>query len=154
MKIQPGNYKITLDSSGCYNLEPLVEKSEVKQWEDLINIDGFLVDRYSTIMLASGFDTMPTVKNTFKTKPQAKASIAIAQLTQLLADFNGDWVADWSSNEYKTAIVNTEEDIRVVGYMSTSSLLTFPSRERAKLFLKHHEALIKEAAPILFGVEL
>ena len=152
MKIPEGSYEITLDGTGCYNLEPI---DKVKQWEDLGEISGCRTSESSQLMQLRAFKCGKNDRNIFKTVEQAKASIAVAQLTQLLAEFNGDWVADWENNNvHKHVILNSEEGLIVAYFMDTSSILAFPTAERAELFLKHHEAKIKEAAPILFGVEL
>ena len=153
MKIPEGKYEITKDKTGCYNLKLLDEK--VKQWEDLNFIEGFFVDFDSEVLgTAVGPTNLKSSTNIFKTKSQAHASNAVAKLTQLLANFNGDWVPNWTNDTKKYIIINNENKLKIELSWNISHLLAFPSKGRADLFIKHYEGLIKEAAPILFGVEL
>ena len=153
MKIPEGKYEITKDKTGCYNLKPLDEK--VKQWRDLGTIEGFAIDMFSNIQpIRSASVKNKRNINIFKTKSQAQASNAVAQLTQLLANFNDSWIPDWSNDIKKYTIINNENELKIELSWNISRLLAFPSKGRADLFIKHYEGLIKEASPILFGVKL
>lgn len=85
-------------------------------------------------------------KGTFRTKKQAKSALAYAQLTQLMAlpEYNGDWVPDWSDNEYKFIIRRYVNKLDIDDYSSTHHHIAFKSEEIRDKFLENNYALLKE----------
>ena len=139
------------------------EKKLPESFYDLYKIDGYYydIDESSSIQVpyfeqAKGARAMFLNTYIFATEQQAKASLALAQLTQLLKAYNGDWKPDWEDmGEDKYTI---EYDGRNQLFLNTrtftTQLLTFETTEKRDHFRKHHVDLIKQAAPLLWGVEI
>ena len=133
------------------------EKKLPESWYELPEITGFYVKVNSFIV-----DLQVCVKpdlfsrNVFATNPQAEASRALAQITQLVKDYNGDWVPDWSNEEeYKYTIEYVtffKLGLIPLSAMINPCLLAFETEEQRDHFLKHHVDLIKQAAPLLWGL--
>lgn len=123
-------------------------------WEKLGNISGYYTNAGSKVVGVSS-DTTPSSRNVFKTRSQAEASIALAQLTQLMAHVNGDWVPDWNKPYTKYCIESdfNSKIIEVSFYYHIPHFLTFKDNKTAQGFLTAYEDLIKQAAPLLWGVE-
>ena len=75
-------------------------KKEVKSWEDLKEIKGWEICCDTDDVVSIGYvSTSKYNQMVWATKEQAEASIAMAQLSQLMKYYNGDWVADWEDDE-------------------------------------------------------
>ena len=87
-----------------------------------------------------------TDKSTFRTEKQAKAALAYAQLTQLMAlpEYNGDWVADWTDGSSKYCIVPVNKKLMVDLFYEYAQKICFKSRELAEIFLENNLDLIKQ----------
>lgn len=85
-------------------------------------------------------------KDIFKTKKQAKSSLAYAQLTQLMAlpEYNGDWVPDWSKDDIKFIITRLKNEIDFTFYRKTYHPISFKSSEIREKFLENNLDLLKE----------
>ena len=94
------------------------------------------------------------VKPIYQTTQQEKASIAVAQLTQLLYEVHEGWEANWLDCNSKHTIILDGKAFYVGVYFTQPKLLSFETEEKAENFLDTHEKKIKEAAPILFGAVL
>ena len=128
------------------------KKKEVTCWEDLNKITGYFVDSDSTIDGYTGnpIFTNDAYRNVFATKEQAEASIALAMLSQLMKDVNGDWIPDWdyyNQSKHTISFYNSKIDTGV--YTSTQRFLSFPTLEIRDTFLKNHEELIMKAKYLL-----
>jgi hypothetical protein len=83
---------------------PELSKKELpKSWLDLGNINGYYLDAFSQTHDIKT-KTEETAKNTFTTKEQAEASVAMAQLSQLIKVYNDGWKPDFNDSEEKYAI--------------------------------------------------
>lgn len=149
MKIEiPKGYeidKLTTTEITLKKIEPKLPKS----WEEL-EIKGYWVDNDSEIskVLNAPFDKGN--KNVFKTKEQAQASIALAQLSQLMAVYNRGWEPDWTTpNELKTTIVFSNEEIFIDTRTYNRVFLAFKEEGIAVEFLKNFRDLIEQAKPLL-----
>ncbi|HMA79026.1 MAG TPA: hypothetical protein VKP88_07940, partial [Candidatus Paceibacterota bacterium] len=80
-----------------------------------------------------------------------EAAIALAQITQLLKAYNGDWKPDWSKNRDKWCIFKHNNVLIVCVVRRSGKLLAFPNKEKLDHFLEHHRELIEKASPLLFG---
>ena len=136
----------------------LKEKCYPKTWNELKCIKGYFVESNSRITKAfadSSTGKGPCCsenKSIFTTKEQAKASIALAQLTQLVEVYNEGWKPDWRDlNQSKFIIEVLSGLFEVDEYSSNCTLLAFKEDYLAKLFLQNFKDLIKEASPLLFG---
>ena len=126
----------------------LAVKELPKTCEELDMINGYYVDNNSEIINDRG----PTTKrnrNFFANKEQAEASIAMAQLSQLMAVYNDGWVADWTDNECKYVIYIAENEAMLSSNVSVYRFLNFKDRKTAELFLENFSELIQTAKPLL-----
>jgi hypothetical protein len=79
-----------------------VKKSNSK-WEDKDSkVVGFYVTKDSRVVNTCAVPRLEKHSNIFCKESQAVGSLALARLTQQLADANGDWEPDWTDvNESK-----------------------------------------------------
>ena len=128
----------------------LGKKQLPKSWEDLPEIEGWYFDKYCHIYNVISFTAKNTNKNTFATKEQAEAAIAMAQLSQLMKVYNDGWEADWSEEgKYKYCI---EFELNTIVYSVSeisSRFLSFKDEETRGLFLENFRELIEQAKPLL-----
>lgn len=123
--------------------------NKTKCWKDLDRIEGWYVDGSSGVIFHSS-DTRQTSKNIFATEEQAKASIAMAQLSQLMKHVNGDWIPDWGdcqSKKYSIRLIGAS--LTAIWYSTSRAFLAFPTVEIRDTFLKNHEGLIMAAEELL-----
>jgi len=88
-----------------------------------------------------------TDRSTFKTEKQAKAALAYAQLTQLMAlpEYNGDWVADWTNgSESKYCIVPVRDELKLELFFDFKQNICFRNNSIAKLFLSNNYDLLMQ----------
>ena len=156
----PEGYEIDVENSDFAN--QLIKLKKVgngfPRWEDLRGITGCYVKGNgfieSIIEPIDGVLDKEFYQDVFRTESQAKASVAIAKLTQLKAHVNGNWEPDWGDGEAKHCVLFFDGEIDVVTHISACCLLAFKDKKTAKGFMGAYEDLIKQAAPILGGVEL
>jgi len=122
-----------------------------KSWNDLELIKGSWVSSESEVYYA---DTPLSDEhmNVFPTKKQAEASIALAQLLQLMQHkyWNGDWIPDWSDGrENKYVIVNINGFFTVENMVLYSRVLAFKTIEKGKEFVESYPELLEQAKPLL-----
>jgi DNA repair exonuclease SbcCD ATPase subunit len=146
---------LSIEMEKC-KLESLqAEKKKLpEKWEDLEGVQGFYVDDAKSIVQKTGrvLDTTYGNKCVFKTKSQAKASVSVAQLSQLRDVYRNGWEPYWSkTHQDKWCINQIGGEISVYHHQKTHFFLAFQDKETAKLFLKNFRNLIEEAAPLLFG---
>ncbi len=122
-------------------------------WGELETVNGFYVEEDSSISeyRCSVLSIKENNKNIFETKQQAKASLALAQLTQLLKAYNGDWRPNWSDGYEPKYVINYVSVLEVNKTYTKHNLLAFYSEKVADLFLQNFKKLIKEAYPLLYG---
>lgn len=122
---------------------------EVKCWGDLEEISGWYIQNDCTIKSVHCV-TMPYHNNIFNTKEQAEAAIAMAMLSQLMKDVNGDWVPDWTNERLlKQVIFFNNDTIASSSSSYWSFFLAFPTAEIRDKFLENHRELIEKAKPLL-----
>ena len=149
----PEGYEIDKAQS---TFENIIFKRKVvdlpETWKDLKVIEGYYTTSFSNIGLIKRTnleDIDESLANTFATKKQAEASIALAQLSQLIQVYNDGWVPDWKDGEYKYNIEFIEDNIRIEERCGCSAFLTFKTEELAKTFLENFKDLITIAKPLL-----
>lgn len=144
----PAGYEIDKEKS---TFEKIVFK-EVnkipKKWEELKDIKGFFVDDDSIICDADCVVAKEN-KNVFATKEQAEASVALAQLSQLMKVYNEGWVPDWTVPDLKYVIYFHKDKIGKSFYFHTQYFLSFKTKEIREEFLENFEDLILTAKPLL-----
>ena len=150
----PEGYEIDLENS---DLEQGVIKFKEKNsglvmsWGDLGFTSGYFVDTDSDVQYSDEIDTeMEYYRNTWATKEQAEASIAMAMLSQLMKQANGDWKPDWADeHETKYIIFRQGNTLMRQFYYTRSHFLAFKSQEIRDEFLELHRDLIEKAKPLL-----
>jgi hypothetical protein len=162
IKLQiPDGFEIDLENSTAEEiaLKP-IKKQLPKTWEELGEIKGYWVEYESTVennKVEGGCPCVSDNRNVFATEAQAKASIAMAQLSQLREVYRQGWKPknynpNRSEPKYWIGIINHK--IVVSESFTLSQFLSFQSQEIAEEFLTNFEELIVEAAPLLFGEEI
>ena len=127
----------------------------LEKWDDLATINGYYVNEMSSVCSVDGGVVERHTQKVFATKAQADASIAIAQLTQLMAQpyVNGDWQP--SEGYDKIWVIEYYENRMIVDFCGGKKhFLAFKDELIAKKFLDMYEDYIIKAAPILFGITL
>jgi hypothetical protein len=110
-------------------------------WEELEGVEGYRAE------YLSGYFSR---KSIFKTREQAEASIALAQLSQLRDVYRQGWQPMRESNDLNYVITFNFNDIGLVGtYNTTHHFLSFQDEETAELFLENFRDLIEEAKPLM-----
>jgi len=123
-----------------------------KTWENLKQINGFYTTTMSfiNVVLSSIYPTSyPTGRNIFKTEEQAKASLALAQLSQLRDVYRASWFPDWSSLHLKYCIYFTNKGANVHRMCNSNEFLSFQDQQTAELFLENFRDLIEQAKPLM-----
>lgn len=115
-------------------------KERPTSWGSLWEIDWYWVDDCGGVNVAiycnSSSDEEQSI---FKTEQQAEASIALAQITQLLAKYGIPEESDiWYNKKSSTA---------TSWLVKRSKLLEFDTEEKCSHFYKHHADLISKLAP-------
>jgi len=148
----PEGYEIDKEQSTFENIvfKPLPQENSLpKTWEQLETINGYGVNIFSEVHFISYVDTSKRNLNTFATREQAEASIALAQLSQLIAVYNDGWVPDWNDTSYKHVIYLQGDNIEKSFYSSIRNFLAFKNKELRDEFLKNFRDLILTAKPLL-----
>lgn len=153
LKIQvPEGYEIDKEKSTFEKIVfKKVERELPTRWEELDIVKGFYVDSLSNID-KTGEETCTEEynRNTFPTKEEAKACIALAQLCQLRDKYNGGWKPNWENNEeIKHCIEFFKEKINKNYYYVLRKVLCFKTEELRDKFLENFRDLIETAKPLL-----
>jgi len=114
------------------------EKKEVTCWEDLQEIKS--IDKHTP---------EDHSKNTFTTKEQAEACIALTMLSQLMKDVNEGWIPDYEDSNRKYVIRFSKNKLNAEWFCNTHYFLCFPTEEIRDTFLQNHKELIMKAKPLL-----
>lgn len=125
------------------------KKQLVKDWVELKVIEGYYVTSSCELGQAVVLP-INSAKNTFTTKEQAEAAVAMAQLSQLREVYRQGWVPDWrDDNTGKWCILSKKRDYVINTSCTISYFLSFQSKEIALEFLKNFYGLIEQAGPLL-----
>jgi hypothetical protein len=132
-------------------LYPELGKKELpKRWNELQEIEGYYVGINCNTFGFFGGDTNKDNKKVFATKEQAEASIAMAQLSQLMKVYNDGWEADWSNNSsIKFNLYYFNNELIIIKDNGVRRYLTFKDQETAELFIENFKELIEQAKPLL-----
>jgi len=121
----------------------LAKKELPKSWEELEEINGYYINSASVLTPSKISNAGCTLRNTFATKEQAEASIALAQLSQLREVYRNGWVAD-----YKEPL-QMKYTITFYEHNTMHNFLSFQDAETRDLFLENFKDLIETAKPLL-----
>ena len=146
--VAPEGFEIDKEHSTfeCIKFKPI----EQKRWrdnEDAI-LSGYYIDNHSIISVYRG-SNMPSNYNVFATEKQAKSAIAMARISQIMANDKrfGGVVTDeeWENHKIVKYVIKREENhITTNCYYYFYHLLAFHTPEQRNLFLKENEDLVKD----------
>lgn len=150
-KIQvPEGYEIDQEKS---TFEEIVFKptNPKPEWKDFGHIDGWYISSDSTVVASSSYVTSGDHnKNTWPSKKEAEACLALSQLCQWRDKYNEGWKPDWTDfSEYKYVIVMNRGKIEPSINCTTSKVLAFKSQDILNKFLEDFRDLIEVAKPLL-----
>ena len=146
----PEGYEIDKQQS---TFEKIVFKKIVNKlpqsFEELKRINGYYVSSTSYIIKSSDAIAIDDVKNTFPTKEEAEAALALSQLCQLRDAWNEEWKADWMNGEMKYCIDIYQNKLEFDMFSSLRHVLNFKTPELRDNFAKVFKDLILQAVPLL-----
>lgn len=156
IKIQiPEGYEgIDEEKSNLSEGKIVFKKKENVAWKDGHHfINGYYISGSAGIMELppnyTAFSDNPEDNNIFATKKQAKSMLAMAQLSQIIANderFGGPITdEEWKDEDMaKHVIVRASEEIRRGYFMKHYHFLAFHTLEQRNLFLEENEDLIRQ----------
>lgn len=121
--------------------------SKIEKWKDNqnVNVNGYFIDNDSKIINHSGWN-IDINYNVFATKKQAKAALAMARISQIMANDErfGGTITDEEWNYNNKYIIIRRGDNLGIETRYCYEYLAFHTNEQAELFLKENEDLIKD----------
>lgn len=114
----------------------------VKSWEDAYKSNGYIINSENKISQVDWIGLPSLSKRVFKAKAQAKSALAFAQLSHIVADANGDWVANFEDyNQDKYVIVAERNKVVGLTYGYNNNPLPMKSEEIRDTCLEKHRIL-------------
>lgn len=144
--IPPEGYEIDKENStfDCIKFKPVAKK-----WRDDTNtIAGYYVSDLSKIIkIVCGNNSYN--HNVFATEKQAKSALAMAQISQIMANDKrfGSSITneEWKNLDIrKYCIIRFADKLGYDLYVTTYHFLAFHTEEQCNLFLKENEDLVKD----------
>lgn len=151
MKIQvPEGYEIDKEKSTFEKIIfKKVERELPKKWKDLYEVKGWFINGKCYIIETGKLITQEYNKNTFPTKEEAEACLALAQLCQLRDRYNDGWKPDWEDGTEKCTVIYSDNEIKASFSIYTQRILSFKTQELRDKFLENFRDLIETAKPLL-----
>lgn len=121
-----------------------------KRWRDneYKTISGYYTHIDSRIIYSEDHSNNKENYNLFATKKQAKSALAMARISQIMANDErfGGIVTDeeWCDGNWQYVIIRTDNDLEIALHLSSYVFLAFHTKEQAELFLKENEDLVKD----------
>lgn len=143
----PKGYEIDKENSTfeCIKFKPIA-----KRWRDdtKANLTGYYINSYGSILYNASHN-IPENYNDFATIKQAKSALAMARISQIMANdkrFGGVITDKEWGNAYvkKYLIVRNNNKIGVSYCATIYYFLAFHTIEQRDLFLKENEDLVKD----------
>jgi hypothetical protein len=147
----PDGYELVQDGLDIKFVKKAKKMDErLAKWCDKdSDLNGYYVDDESNVVAAVYGTRRDGNRNIFATVAQAESSIALAMLSQQVADCNGDWEPDWEENTTKWCIRREWHDGRDIYTIDFeyhySHFLAFETEVSAEEFLKANIDEIKMA---------
>lgn len=144
----PEGFEIDIENStfDCIKFKPVI-----KRWRDKTEemFAGYYIHIDCSIHKTGRCSNKEHNRNVFATEKQAKSALAMAQISQIMANdkrFGGvitdeEWHCDAS---YKYTIERYNNEIKTNGYYLAYNFLAFHTREQRDLFLKENKDLVKD----------
>ena len=132
------------------------EKLELKKikpefWSDNKSntFEGFFIGTYGDIIEVSKLSNTVSNYNVFATEKQAKSALAMARISQIMAndiENFGGVVTDeeWKNLEWKYVIDRYDDRINTVEVRSVHHLLAFHTEKQRDLFLEKYPQLVRD----------
>jgi hypothetical protein len=137
----PDGYEIDKEKSTFENIV-FKKKSELPtEWSEKYN-DGYT----QTFGL---YYTEIGAEFRYKTLGQARASVALAKLSQLRDVYRQGWKPDWNKEDTKWCVVDYKSKTYVEPTIHRDYFLSFQDIKTAELFLENFRRLIEEAKPLM-----
>lgn len=149
-KVQvPEGYEIDQEKS---TFEKIVFKpvDPKPKWEDFGRVYGWYIRSDSTVVSSGSVTPVVHNKNTWPSKEEAEAALALSQLCQWRDKYNEGWKPDWTSPKYKLVIwVSSKNNIVIGTQIFEPHILAFKNAEIRDKFLEDFRDLIEVAKPLL-----
>lgn len=143
----PKGFELDLENS---TKDKIVLKEIKYDWKDFGQVKGYYISADCRIEDATiPEETNDSNKNTYPSKEEAEAALAICQLLQWRNKTLGDWKPDFKSHEYYYAIVSHQYEIKIRHTNFIHHILTFETHTQAYEFMKNHKKLLEQAKPLL-----
>jgi len=121
-------------------IEPIM-----KSWDELyMDLCGFYISSDSEVKEVSNISLNLANRNIFKTEKQARSSLAMAQLSQLMAYLGDECDVDWNDASLKCTIYKFQNSIRADINRHMYQFLAFKTAKVRDAFLEKHKELIKD----------
>lgn len=119
------------------------------RWEDFGRIEGYCLDEVGYIIEYINPRTHNNNRNTWPTKEEAEACLALSQLCQWRDKYNEGWKADWSDSNTKYNIIILGHKIMGVESIYLQNILNFKTSKIRDKFIEDFRDLIEIAKPLL-----
>jgi len=144
----PAGYEIDRENSTfeCIKLKP-VKKSKFSDYDGTYEMMGYYLNNDKVDPLPT--HNRVTSKDVFATEKYAKSALAMAQISQIMANderFGGAITdGDWEDETIiKHCIFKYNNKLTIDSLQNTYHLLAFYTRNQRDLFLKENEQLVKD----------
>ena len=148
----PEGHEIDQEKSNLAKGKIVFKKSKKalpKTWEELIRVEGYYINSSGYVIDYEGVVNNSN-KTLFASLKQAKASIALAQLSQLREVYRQGWVPDWGKQDNKYCIEFFDKNIiQIESWARRNYFLSFQSRAIAEEFLENFRDLIEQSLPLM-----
>lgn len=127
-----------------FTIDELTKKFLPKTWEELGKISGFYLSdgkiKESELLTANQY-----FKHRFYSQKEAKAALAMAQLSQLMIVYNDGWVPDWKTNDPKYCIFRDSScKLNTDYFYSSYHYVAFKSSEIRSEFILNFSDLLRD----------
>lgn len=146
----PEGHEIDLENSDLASGKIVFKPTTPKAWRHQKHkISGYLISTMSEIRTVNDLDSeLECNHNVFATKKHAKAALAIAQISQIMANderFGGPVTIDeWKDDCINKHVIEFYDgEISTDYYESSYHFLAFHTREQRDLFLEENRDLVE-----------
>ena len=143
--------KINKGFIGNHDLVIVDEVEEPEFWSDKKNkvAEGYFIGFKSNIVYRSPIQYNHREQKFFATKKQAKSALAMARISQIMANdiknFGGAITdEEWKNDEWKFIIYRNNCTINTTSIMNDYYFLAFHTAEQRNLFLEKYRDLVKD----------
>lgn len=144
----PDGYEIDKANStfDCIKFKPI---EKVWRLNERNTVHGYYISPDAHTSVIGICSNTPSNYNIFATKKQAKSALAMARISQIMANDKrfGGVVTDeeWASAEIRKHVIDRyKEVIFKCEYRETYQFLAFHTQEQRDLFLKENEDLVRD----------